>query len=202
MFLTSTEYFEEQVVRGFVMCYQCGRFVCHEKGGLAWHVKTKHRVASHAEAYDRVCRSLHAIMLRQEPAASQHREEEEAAAAAAPVLPPNQTTTNPLALAAAVVVRPNQNRHHKTAAATLDPYDLERAMKQEVSVQALVAEGKVRSLGTALDACRSGDLDTVCALYETQQWDPTQVVWVRERGGWCKQQQQKCTKPPRIIRSI
>jgi hypothetical protein len=63
-FLTSAPYFQAQVTRGFVMCEMCGRFVCRDKGGLAWHVKTAHGVTSHAEAYDRVCRSYKAVVLR------------------------------------------------------------------------------------------------------------------------------------------
>lgn len=137
---------------GRVPCPQCGRFVKTSSDGLQWHLKTTHGVKSHSDA----CEISESVKL------------------ALAVYAPHQSESSYIAdpatrfaeLGAGVLARP-------------DPADRTAAQADPAVLHRMIAEGRVQSLGPGLDACCSGDIETLKAEIQAG-WDP---VTARDKHG-------------------
>ncbi|CAK9077200.1 Espin (Autosomal recessive deafness type 36 protein) (Ectoplasmic specialization protein) [Durusdinium trenchii] len=123
-----------------IMCETCGKFL-RSSGGLEWHMKRVHKVATHSQAFEAVQRASTAV-------------------------------TKPASVLVWPVVQPK--------AAPLDRRDFQTAVEDPEHLQAAIAQGKVRSLGPGLDACRAGDLETLKDLISQGAFDPRED---RDRNG-------------------
>lgn len=147
--ITLRDRLQMEARNGRVPCTACGKFVRAAGDGLQWHLKTAHGIDDHADA----CTMAEAQRLAIVPRA------------------PAQSLSHADAHAATATGEPAQT----TYGARLSPADMSTAQRSAPALQRMVAEGRVKSLGAGLDACRCGDLDALRSMVRGSGWDPRGV---------------------------
>lgn len=157
--LTTTDCLLARAQVGSVPCPVCNRFVRVATQGLEWHLKMVHGVHDHrTAAYQAAAASRLAIVPVVSKAGSRAHDGTEA--------------SEPIGVDARKQGNRDPERAIGVDTARLDPNDFAAAFRDPASLHKLIAEGRVRSLGAGLDACRSGDLAELSRLVHSRLWDP------------------------------
>lgn len=150
---------------GLAPCSRCGRFVSVSTQGVEWHMKNVHGTTVHAQAYEAAEAAQRALIAY---GADRH---------------PLQPAAAPSNLAPdllGVMTPPPPTHLTQPSRGRLNRSDMARAQASPAAAARLVQEGKVRSLGPGLEACRSGNIEALQRLVERDGWDPATA---RDRHG-------------------
>ena len=169
LLMTTRRGLQTSMAGGLVPCPRCGRMVNTATQGLEWHLKTAHGLTEHATAAEesRVAKSL-ALMTMNTHAGNAHHHGSDGGGDGGGT----GATAHMYGAAAVAGGGGGAPPASSSGGAALAPSDLAEAQRDRGTLVRMIEEGRVKSLGPLLDACRCGDLRTVRVLVEEQGVDP------------------------------